>query len=401
MHSILANSTLEWIRGLGGTIQDVFGSFGTLGNIVLALIVFLLLKKVAGILRDLLQKALNKTSLDDKLAEKLGYKSDISKLITTVSYLILLIYAAVIALDIGNVQNASEPLLAMLDDLLGYVPKIIGAGILLYILLFVANIVKQLLANVLEVARVDERIGSATGTPVANSLVAAAYGFLILLFIPAILDVLSIEAISAPIKDIVTKITSAVPNVLLAGVLVTVGVLVGQIGQRVVSNLLKGTGVDTLPSKIGLSMPTEGKGALSSVVGYVVLVSLVVTLIGAAIDVLNIELLSGLSVGIVTGYYNILLAVIIAGTGIIGSKFAYNALQDKCDCLAKIARIVIIVVTSVVALKRAGIAPELTSLPYQVAIIAAGVAFGIGGAIAIGFGARESVAKWLANRESK
>ncbi len=397
MHTILATK-LGSISGIVDPILNFFGQFGTLGSVILALIVFLVLKKLAGILKSLLHKALSKTSLDDKLAAKLGYKSDVSGMICTIVYLILVIYAAVIALDVAKLGKASEPLQGMLDSIFGYVPQIIGAAILLYILMFLANIVKQLLANVLEVAKVDERLGSATGTPIANSLVAAAYGFLILLFIPAVLDVLAIDAISEPIKGIVSQVTGAVPKVILAGVLLAVGIMIGKIASGVVSNLLKGTGVDQAPTKIGLNVPTEGKAAISSIVGLIILVSIVVTVFTSAVSVLNIELLTSLSGMILGGYYNVLLAVLVFGAGFVGSKLAYNALVEKNPCLAKIARALIITVTSVVALSRAGIASELTSLPYQVAIYAAGVAFGIGGAIAIGLGAKTYVENFLSKR---
>ena len=185
---------------------------------------------------------------------------------------------------------------------------------------------------------------------------------------------------------------------LLAGVILAIGVLVGQIASRVISNLLKGTGVDHAPAKIGFNVPTEGKSSISSIVGIVVLVSIAVTVFAAALDVLDIAIFSGLSATLVGGYYNILLALIVLLAGIVASKFAYNALADKCGTMAKIARGVILAVSGVVALDRAGIASNLTSLPYQVAIIAAGIALGIGGAIAIGFGAREYVSNFLSKR---
>jgi len=395
MHTILAQSSLSSIMD---SVTNAMGAFGPLGKIILALVVFLILKKIAGIVKTLLQKGLNKTSLDDKLAAKLGAKSDISGMICTIAYLLLVIYAAVIALGVAELSDVATPLNSMLDGILGYVPNIIGAGILLYILIFLANVVKQLLANVLSAAKVDERLGSTTGTPIANSLVTAAYGFLILLFIPAVLDVLAIDAISDPIKGIVDQVTGAVPKVLLAGALIAIGIIVGQIASRVVTNLLKGTGVDQAPSKIGLNFPTEGKAAISSIVGLVVLISIAVTVFTSAISVLDIELLTNLSGLILGGYYNILLAVLVFGAGLLGSKFAYDALIEKNPIIAKIVRGLIITVSGVVALDRAGIASNLTSLPYQVAIISAGVAFGIGGAIAIGFGAREYVANFLNKR---
>ena len=110
-------------------------------------------------------------------------------------------------------------------------------------------------------------------------------------------------------------------------------------------------------------MPTEGKSSLSNVVGLVVMISIAVVILGTAIEVLNIGLLSDASVGLVELYFNVLLAAIILGAGILFSKYAYKNLADKNITLAKVIRAVIIVVSAVVALDRTGLAPELTGLP--------------------------------------
>ena len=83
------------------------------------------------------------------------------------------------------------------------------------------------------------------------------------------------------------------------------------------------------------------------------------------------------------------------GVGILLSKYAYKNLADKNLTLAKVARVAILVIVTVVALDRTGLAPELTGLPYQFAIYALATAFGIGGAIAIGLGGKEYVARFL------
>ncbi len=92
---------------------------------------------------------------------------------------------------------------------------------------------------------------------------------------------------------------------------------------------------------------------------------------------------------------DILIAALIFGAALLLSKFAYTNLADKNATLAKAAKLAIIVVTTVVALQRSNLAPELTELPYTVTIYALGVAGGIGGAIALGFGGRDFVSRWL------
>lgn len=403
MQTLLANITDDVINGVksgAGAIKTVFDLFPPqLGKVLFALLVFLILKYFSGVIKNVLSKMLSKTSLDEKLAERIGYRSDISGIITTITYLVLLIFSAVIALNFANLESASQPLQEMLNTMFTYIPNVLAAGILLYILVFVAGVVKQLLSNVLETARIDERIGSKSGTPVAKAIVSAAYGLLILLFVPAVLDVLGIEAISEPISEITEQVASAIPNLLKAGAIIAIGVLIGQIASRIVVNVLKGAGVDNLPSKIGVSLPTEGKTAISSIAGSVVLTSIIVIVLTSAIDVLNINILSQISEGLVGGFFNVLLAAAILFAGLLGAKFAYNAIVGNNKLIAQIVRSLILVVATVVALDRAGIASDLTNLPYQVTIYALGFAGAVGGAIALGLGAKDFVANWLSKRQ--
>jgi len=393
------SDVLRTVTDFFQTVKAAFASFGLLGQLVLALIVFYFLRKAAGGAKKVIESLLSKTSIDNKIAQKLGCEANVEKGFSAFIYGILLLYAAIIALDAGGLDKASGPLHAMLTDILEFIPRAVAAGVLLWILVFIAKIVSQLLGNVLSVAKLDERLGNITGNePVAKSLVVAAQSFLILLFVPAVLDVLGVAAIADPIKGIVTQITEAVPYILVAGVIIAVGVLIGQIAKRLIENVLNATTVNSFPEKIGLALPSEGKGSVSGIAGLLVQVSVIVLSLTAAINHLNIEILSEFSKGLVGGYFNIVLAVLILGAGLLGSKFAYGALSDKSLMLAKVVRVIIIVMTTVVALKRTNLAPELTGLPYTVAIYAIGVAVAIGGGIALGLGGKDFVNRFLSKR---
>ena len=204
--------------------------------------------------------------------------------------------------------------------------------------------------------------------------------------------------ISEPIAEISDQILSSVPKILIAGILIAVGVLVGQIAQKLVVNLLAATGIDNFPAKMGLAIPSTGKNSISGIAGLIVFISILVLLVTAAIDKLDIELLSQASEFVLGGYYNVLLAIFIFGAGFLGARFAFDQLKDKNLTLAKVVNGLIIFVTSVVALNRSGIAPDITGLPFNVIVIALGFAAGIGGAIAIGLGGKDFVQRFLDKR---
>lgn len=369
---------------------------GAIGKAILVLLILWVGKFIVKGIGKLVEKALSKTSLDEKLAAKIGHDANVSAGIVAfvkgIAYLFILLFA----LDMAKLDTVSGPLQKIFEDILEFLPKLLLAGVFGYIVVTIAGVLKQLLGDVLKAGKVDERLGSMAGTtPIANSLTTAVYAFFLLLFTPAILDLLGIDAVSEPIKNIVSQITGAVPNVLTAGIIIFIGTLIGNIAKRLISNLLQATNVDSFPQKLGLSIPATGSRSISSVVGTVVMVSIVVLTLTAAIDKLNIEILSQASEGFFSGYFRILLALIILVGGFIGARFLHDNLAQGNAALAKWAKYGVMALTTIVALNRSGIAPNLTNLPYTVAIYAAGLALGVGFAIAIGFGARDFVARWF------
>ncbi len=382
----------DWALGL-------IDKLGPLWNILLVLVILWVGKIVAKKIGKLVEKALSKTQIDDKLAAKVGYDANVSKGIAGFVVALVMLFVLIFALGMAGLDSVSEPLRNILDDVLGFIPNVLLAGLMTYIVVMIAGIIKQLLSGVLSASKIDERLGSVAGTaPISNAICTAAYAFFLLLFTPAILDVLGIEAVSKPIKGIVSQITGSVDNILIAGVIIFIGCLIANIAKRLVTNLLQATNVDSFPEKLGLSMPTTGSSAISSIAGTVVMISVIILALTSAIKELNIDILSDASTNLYSGYFNILTALIILAVGVIASRFAYDKLKDGNEGLAKVAKYGIITLTSVVALNRTGLAPELTGLPYTVAIYAVGVAVGIGGAIAIGFGAQGFMARWFDKR---
>ena len=57
------------------TVREGVDTLGPIGAIILAILVFVVGKIVAGMLRSLIIKGLGKTELDDKLAKLVGHES--------------------------------------------------------------------------------------------------------------------------------------------------------------------------------------------------------------------------------------------------------------------------------------------------------------------------------------
>ncbi len=396
-------TTLDFLRGVGDwpVINSLTGLLGPFAAYVGAILVFLLAWLViCPLIRWSIIKALRKTTWDEKLAKLAGNKGGTSERgIGQFFYYLSLLFFVVLALDIAGLGSVTKPLQDLLDQFLAFIPGLVGAALILIMAVFVGRIVKNLLLSFLNGARLDERLGSPHGAkPVATAIANTVFWLFILLILPAALESVKLGSVASPLLNIVHMITAAIPNVLLSAVILAIGFLIAQIARKLITNLLVAIGVDGWPSKIGIQVPSEGPRSVSGIAGYTVMISIIVLLSSTAINTLQIDLLKEASRGFVEGYFRILLAVFIFGAGLLLARFAYRGLADKNLLLAKIVRIAILVLTGIAALHRSQIIPEdLVQLPYDALITAAAVALGIGGAIAIGLGAKDHVSAFLSS----
>ena len=382
---------------ISAQISQWVESAGPIAKYIGALLIFLIGKFVAKSIGKGIGKAASRSGLDDKLSKYLGdSNTSASGLIGTLVGLVLFLFVLIFALDFAGLSNATQPLNNLLGGFLNIIPNLVGAGIVAYITFILAKVIKEIILNVLQATRIDERLGmDSEKAPISNGAAGVAYGIIALAGLTAALGILGIDAITKPVSDIFNAILGAVPNILTAIVILTIGVFVAKIVRQILTNLLEGIGADSLPAKMGLNVPEEGSRSLSAVVGLIAFISIIVLMSASAIDALEISILSKASENIFSGYFNILGAIIIFGVGLMGSKYAYGALADKNLLLAKIAKIAIIVITGVAALQHSGIAQNITSAPYQALVTALGLALGLGGAIAIGLGGKDYVARFL------
>ena len=112
--------------------------------------------------------------------------------------------------------------------------------------------------------------------------------FVILLFIPAILDTLQLAGILAPIQGLVAEIVGFLPNLLLAGIILVIGAFVARVLRKIVANLAAAAGVNKLSDEVGLSRATGGT-RLSDLLGLVVYILVLIPVIVSALQALDVE----------------------------------------------------------------------------------------------------------------
>ncbi|MGQ4648750.1 mechanosensitive ion channel [Lyngbya aestuarii] len=303
-------TTTEVLSGTDAIFANLGTSFVSLINAIIILLVGII---VAWIASGLVKGLLSRTDIDNKIAAWVtggqpGVESPpIEKWISGIVFWIVMILTAVAVLDSLNLNTVSAPLNSFLEQILGYLPQLAGAAILLGIAWLVATVVKLVVTRALRALNLDERFsrqveerperaGEATppttsGFSLAETISNVAYWFIFLLFLPSILSTLELEGTLLPVQQMLNDILAILPNILAAIVIAAVGWLVAQVVRRIVTNLLVAVGTDQFGARFGLNQAT-GTQSLSWILGTIVYVLILIPVGIAALNALNIAAIS-------------------------------------------------------------------------------------------------------------
>lgn len=199
----------------------------------------------------------------------------------------------------ANVEKAGGKIVFWLIMLFAFAPQLLGAVILIVIAWAVAGLVRMLVSRGLKAAKLDERVAEEREegaeqkpAPLTGTLGEAAYWLVFLLFLPAILGTLSLGGLLQPVQSMLDKALSFFPNIATAALIGLVGWFVARIVQRIVTNLLAAVGADRLSDSVGLNRAL-GSQKLSQLVGLIAYILVLVPVIIAALNALQLEAVSG------------------------------------------------------------------------------------------------------------
>lgn len=277
-------------------LKEQFVVFGP--NLLAGLAVLVLGWLVALFASYVVRKLLGKTTLDNKLAAWMsGPDAKTAMPIEAwagkaVFYLIMLIVLIAFFTTIKLVV-ITEPLNALVQPFIAYLPKLIAAGVLVLIAWVLATVVKKIIAGVLKASKLDDKLAGETRAgekPLALSqtFAEAVYWLIFLLFLPLILQALALQALLEPVTAMFNKVFAFLPNVISAAAIALIGWFIARIVQRVVSSLLASVGVDRLSEKWGLAA-SLGKQKLSGVLGLVVYFVILVPVLISALGALQLD----------------------------------------------------------------------------------------------------------------
>lgn len=360
-------------------VTDMLGPVGSsaLGHALIGLLILIIglivVKFIAGIFAKLLSKV-------DVLNNH-----DLVKPVASLIKAILTIFVLVAVLQHFGLTNVLKPLENMMDQFLSAVPRIIGAGVVGYAGWVIAKIVSELAGIAL--GKADEQLALRTGNndiQVSKFGSAFVFGGILLPIVVAALGVLNIPAISEPASDMINKLMAAVPNIVGAGIILLVAYFVTKFVVYMLSGLLDGMNINSLPQKMGVQQFFNDSFTPVKFVGGAVMFFSMLTASIAAVNTLGIEVVSNIFSKVLEFGGGILVGGVILLIGNFLSSLAHQKLSASGSAgLANIARVAILGLVLAMGLRSMGLADNIVNMAFGFTLgavaVATALAFGLGG----------------------
>ncbi|WP_080146790.1 mechanosensitive ion channel [Marinilactibacillus piezotolerans] len=403
------------MENIGDMFQNALQSFiNYLPQLVSGIILILVAWIIATLVGKAVTKGLKATGAGKHMEKMWNSDSDGSSpsMVDTLGkvayYLVWVLFLPAIFSAFG-LDSISQPITNMMDTVLNFLPSLIAAAIVLAVGFVAAKFVKNLVYNILLAANIDKHLSKLTGQGENSpniqknkgtlaSVVANIVYFLILIpIILVALDVLNIDTIAQPISSVLNTILSAIPNILVAIVLLAVGFAIAKFTGDILTDLLQSTGVNRYTSYMKKS--SNMNIDLAKIIGQTVAVLIGLFFLVEALNALNLEMLNQI-LNVVIGYLpNVLFAVIIIGLGFIGGQLLASAIKSTTGSMMAglVTKYILIVFSIFMALDQLNFASQIVQYAFIFIIGGLAVAF----ALSFGLGGREFAKKQLHRLDQK
>lgn len=255
---------------------------------------------IAKFLQSTANFVVGKTGLNKRLASAVGGEAempfDATRTIGELVFWIVMLFTLVTFFDALGLEAITDPLNRFLGTVLQYLPRLIGAAIIFLVALIIASLARWGVTTGLQATKIDEILLKKTGVSEEDarkhtvSLGKIVYSLVLLLFLPAILDSLQMNGLLGPVQSMVDKAIGILPNIFGAGVILVIGWFIAKLVRQICANLLSTSGLDTTAEKLGLGK--TGAKPLSEIVGILVYTLILIPVIIAALNALQITAIS-------------------------------------------------------------------------------------------------------------
>lgn len=298
-----------------------------LPDFLLALFVLLVGWFIAKAIEKAVLKGLRKTNLDDKVfPNRANRKYSSEKIISKIIYYLLMVFVFILFFNLLDLDIIASPLVGMFSSIMGAVPSILKAALILLVAWLIATGLSMLIRKSGSTLRVHEKMRKWNITDdkvqpasLMDQVAKIVFYLTLLLFLPAVLGALNLNGIAGPFTGMVESILSFLPKLLAAALILLVGWFIAKIVRDIVTNFLQAIGSEKLTAKLGLTRLLAGT-SLASVIGTVVFVLILIPTVIAALERLDIEGISDPAIAmlndVLTMLPNIAVAIFLVLIGV-------------------------------------------------------------------------------------
>lgn len=402
-------------------MNDLSSSFQSMLNdliqaipsVIAALLLLLLAWIVAVVAKNIVQKLFVKMGLHKGLSktpvvrDESHGKSILNSAGKIVYFLVFILFLPAI-LDALNMNSVSEPISNMMDKLLGFIPNLIAASIILVIGIFIAKLIKELFEKFFRSLNLDDWFnkisprnsgGAEVQTTLSNVLSNIIYIIILIPIVTIALEALDIQTISEPIQAVLNDVLTMIPNIFVAIILLIVGYYLAKLLGNLLTSLLQGTGINNIYESFGLNSEDKPNVDLAQLLGTITKAVIVLFFTVEALNVLQLEVLNTIGDALI-GYLPFLLsALLILGGGLFLANLLSNWITKYTNSpfSAQIVKYVVIVFAVFMTLDQLQFAKTIVNIGFLLILGGLMIAF----AISFGIGGREFAKTQLAKFENK
>lgn len=381
---------MEGLNILGYTLDlDALIAGGI--KVAMAIGIYIITKIIASSVKWAFAKMVDRISF---LQTDTGTGESIGISVGTIVGLIVWLFGWIAILSVFGLQAVTEPLQELLDTVMGFIPSIVGAGLIFFIGLIVAKIVRELVVTFMQTLNLDKWANKAGAEQVTgNSTLSSTIGTVVyvLIIVPVAigaLEALQITAISDPMVALLQTILSSIPLIIGAALILGIAYFIARWVAGLLEEILPGLGVDRSVGALGV-LP-EGTSA-TTLLSRITMIAIMLFAAIAATSFLKFPELTAILDNVLELGGRVIFGGVVIAIGFFVANMLGSLLGNQNPMAATIVRYATLVLFAFMGLQFMGVGEEIV----QTAFTALVVAFGVAGALAFGLGGRDAAARQL------
>ncbi|MFC9775664.1 mechanosensitive ion channel [Paenibacillus chitinolyticus] len=374
-----------------------------------------LLAAVAHILGSMLKSVVSGFFGSHTIKSKMPSLVHYREVAGNIAYAIVILLFAPSILASLQIPAISVPISAVINMVIGYLPLLAGAILLIVLGHYVAKFVAKLASTLTSSLNLQRWIGA--GMNVSQFVYSIVYFLILFPIAVQALNLLQIESIRVPAQGILNLVMAWIPKILIAAFLLYIGYILAKIVRNLIITLLSPMDIDSKLNSLmpmfrrkaadaGAEMGVPGSVNPAASVSALPITKWIATLIAVFVfgfflvestNVLDLEFISATFAALMVMLPKFILIVIIVLIGIILAGFAERMIRPG-NPLKGFVQPVIIVLAVVIGLTEIGLGSVIITSGYMVVMVALGAAF----IISVGIGSIPAVKRfWDKKQNSK